>query len=155
VRSLAFVAKPPNFLLSPNLCSDSGRGIPDIAAQATGFRIFNSSIEITVGGTSGSAPVGVSLGCPSSSAPLIANVQIVAGIISLLNDCLLSQGKAPLGFFNPWLYGRGLEGLNDVTIGSNPGCGTHGFPAVVGWDPVSTARAAYSISRLADSGIHR
>jgi tripeptidyl-peptidase-1 len=38
---------------------DTGRGIPDIAAQSTGFRIFNNSIEIAAGGTSGSTPVGV------------------------------------------------------------------------------------------------
>jgi len=61
----------------------------------------------------------------------------VAGIISLLNDNLLSQDKPPLGFLNPWLYGQGLAGLNDITIGSNPGCWTDGFSAVVGWDPVT------------------
>jgi len=26
--------------------------------------------------------------------------------------------------------------LNDITSGSNPGCGTDGFNATVGWDPV-------------------
>ncbi|KAF8266337.1 peptidase S8/S53 domain-containing protein [Lactarius quietus] len=46
-------------------------------------------------------------------------------------------GKPPLGFLNPWLYGGGLAGLNDITSGSNPGCGTNGFPAIVEWDPVT------------------
>jgi tripeptidyl-peptidase-1 len=64
------------------------------------------------------------------------NIQIAAGIISLLNDYLLSEGEKPLGFLNPWLYGRGLKGLNDITSGSNPGCGTDGFTAIAGWDPV-------------------
>jgi tripeptidyl-peptidase-1 len=122
------------------LCSNTGRGIPDISAQATGFRIFTNGIEHDDEGVSGAVPVGISLGRPSSSAQLITNVQIVAGVISLLNDYLLSQGKAPLGFLNPWLYGNGREGLHDITIGSNPGCGTEGFPAVFGWDPVSPAR---------------
>jgi tripeptidyl-peptidase-1 len=27
--------------------------------------------------------------------------------------------------------------MNDVTDGSNPGCGTRGFPAKIGWDPVT------------------
>jgi hypothetical protein len=64
---------------------------------------------------------------PSLSTQQATKVQIVAGIISLLNDYLLSKGEAPLGFLNPWLYGKGLEGLRDITIGSNPGCKTKGF----------------------------
>ncbi len=76
----------------------------------------------------------------ASSTQLIANVQIAAGIISLLNDYRLSKGKPALGFLNFWLYGGGLKGLNDITSGSNPGCGTDGFPAIVGWDPVRPAR---------------
>jgi hypothetical protein len=71
---------------------------------------------------------------------LIVNVQIFAGIISLLNDYRISNGRPPLGFLNPWLYGSGFEGFNDVTDGSNPGCGTGGFAAIVGWDPVSPTR---------------
>ena len=60
----------------------------------------------------------------------------MAGIISLLNDYRLFRGKKPFGFLNPWLYGVGLAGLNDIDEGSNPGCGTEGFKAVTGWDPV-------------------
>lgn len=60
----------------------------------------------------------------------------VAAVISLLNDFLISQGKPPLGFLNPLLYSTGTAGLNDITSGSNPGCGTAGFTAVKGWDPV-------------------
>ncbi|KAH9031607.1 subtilisin-like protein [Lactarius deliciosus] len=78
-----------------------------------------------------------SLRRPSSSVALTAKVQIVSGIISLLNDYRLSQGKPPLGFLNPWLYGGGLNGLNDIVSGSNPGCNTDGFSAIVGWDPVT------------------
>ena len=57
----------------------------------------------------------------------------------MLNDYMLSESMALLGFLNPWLYGTGLTGLNDVTAGSNPGCGTSGFTAVAGWDPVCPA----------------
>ncbi|KAF8263866.1 subtilisin-like protein [Lactarius quietus] len=95
-----------------------GRGFPDISAQALGFIFFYKG-ELTLrDGTSGSAPA-------------------VAGIISLLNDYLISKGKPPLGFLNPRLYSELLPGFNDITSGSNPGCGTDGFSAVVGWDPVT------------------
>ncbi|KAH9020584.1 peptidase S8/S53 domain-containing protein [Lactarius pseudohatsudake] len=97
-----------------------GRGIPDIAAQAIEIPFFYKGQEIFAEGTSCSTP-------------------IVAGIISLLNDHRLSQGKPPLGFLNPWLYGAtgGLNGFNDIVSGSNPGCNTDGFSAIGGWDPVT------------------
>jgi len=107
--------------LSPhhNLCSPIGRAIPDISAQAAGFKVFLNGQEFARAGTSGSAP-------------------IVAGMISLLNDNRISQGKAPRGFLNPWLYwSKARVGFTDIVEGSNPGCGTPGFPAIVGWDPVT------------------
>ena len=86
----------------------------------------------------------------------------VAGIVSLLNDALLGNGKQPLGFLNPLLYKTAVEkagALNDITSGNNPGCGTEGFnvckpgfvlrfwklilvsvvllQATTGWDPVT------------------
>ncbi|KAF8264385.1 peptidase S8/S53 domain-containing protein [Lactarius quietus] len=96
----------------------SGRGIPDVAAQSTGFRVFLNGIEGPDAGTSGATP-------------------IFAGIISLLNDYRISNGRPPLGFLNPWLYDGGLTGFNDITRGSNTGCGNGGFAAIVGWDPVT------------------
>ena len=63
--------------------------------------------------------------------------QTAAGVISLLNDHLISNGKSPLGFLNPMIYSKGVPGFNDITSGSNPGCNTTGFPATEGWDPVS------------------
>ncbi|KAH9003206.1 subtilisin-like protein [Lactarius hatsudake] len=99
------------------LYNASGRGFPDIAAQAFDIGIiFRDEYEV-VEGTSCAMP-------------------IVAGIISLLNDYQISQGRHPLGFLNPWLYGIARAGLNDITSGSNPGCNTDGFSAIEGWDPV-------------------
>jgi hypothetical protein len=90
------------------------------------------------------------------STQLTANVQIVAGIISLLNDYLISQGKPPLGFLNPWLYGNGLGGFNDITLGSNPGCTTPGFSAAPGWDPVRPASlVCVHFRRLLTLGLYR
>ncbi|KAH9052987.1 subtilisin-like protein [Lactarius deliciosus] len=84
----------------------SGRGIPNIAAQAVGFHI-------------------------------IVN-EVVAGIISLLNDWLIWRGepRSPLGLLVPWLYGSGYIALNDITVGSNPSCNNDRFSATAGWDPV-------------------
>jgi len=64
-------------------------------------------------------------------------------MISLINDFLITNHRPTLGYLNPWLYGLaahvppGQNGLNDITVGSNPGCGTQGFPAAPGWDPVT------------------
>ncbi|KAH8985804.1 subtilisin-like protein [Lactarius akahatsu] len=100
------------------LYNPTGRGIPDIAAQASGFKLFSNGRERVESGTSAAAPV-------------------VAGVISLLNDWLILRGQPPLGFLNPWLYGGGFAALNDITEGSNSGCGMDGFTAVDGWDPVT------------------
>ncbi|KAH8997665.1 peptidase S8/S53 domain-containing protein [Lactarius hatsudake] len=100
------------------LYNDSGRGIPDLAAQSVNFQILFNGREQRERGTSLATPV-------------------VAGIISLLNDWLISTDRQPLGFLNPWLYGMGRAALNDITEGSNPGCGVDGFSAIAGWDPVT------------------
>ncbi|KAF8260345.1 hypothetical protein EI94DRAFT_1706374 [Lactarius quietus] len=73
----------------------------------------------------------------ASATQLITNAQTAAGIFSLLNDYLLSTGRAPLGFLNPLLYGHLRPAMNDITSGSNPGCNTPGFSAIPGWGPVT------------------
>ncbi|KAF8270097.1 peptidase S8/S53 domain-containing protein [Lactarius quietus] len=104
---------PYNGLYNP-----AGRGIPDVAAQALNYFLIERGVRFQVDGTS----------CATAT---------VSAIFSLLNDYLLSKGKKPLGFLNPWLYGLGVVGMNDIKSGSNPGCGTGGFPAITGWDPVT------------------
>ncbi|KAI9453962.1 subtilisin-like protein [Lactarius psammicola] len=100
------------------LYNPDGRGLPDVAAQALNFEVILNGKRVYRDGTSGAAP-------------------IVAGVVSLLNDYLLSKGKSPLGFLNPWLYSDGIAGLKDIMSGSSQGCGTEGFSAVSGWDPVT------------------
>jgi subtilase family serine protease len=56
-----------------------------------------------------------------------ASAPTFAGIVTLLNDALIAAGKHPLGFLNPMLYSIGVDGLNDITSGNAPGCGTPGF----------------------------
>ena len=135
------------------MCSPEGRGYPDIAAEAEDI-LYVVDGEVSVGdGTSFAVSVCLShtllhlpCVCLFSITQLTVNVQTVAGIVSLLNDFRVSQHYPPLGFLNYLLYGEGSEGLNDITEGSNPGCGTDGFPAKHGWDPVRSTRLITSSS---------
>ena len=122
-------------LLTGTIISTTGRGYPDISAQATNFQIVLAGKVEGIYGTSCSAPVRFR-STPSWSGSFYV-WQTAAGVISLLNDYLISQGKSPLGFLNPLIYSAGTTGFNDITSGSNPGCGTSGFSAAKGWDPVS------------------
>ncbi|KAJ3789832.1 peptidase S8/S53 domain-containing protein [Lentinula aff. detonsa] len=99
------------------LFNPSGRAYPDVAAQGEGFQVVVGGRVESVGGTSCSSPT-------------------FAGVIALLNDFKLSQDGTTLGFLNPLLYAN-PSALNDVTSGSNPGCGTNGFTTSAGWDPVT------------------
>ncbi|KAJ7684370.1 subtilisin-like protein [Mycena polygramma] len=95
----------------------SGRAYPDVSASGENVLIVQDASSGLVDGTSCSSP-------------------IFASVIGLLNDELLSSGKPVLGYLNPWLYAN-PGAFNDITSGSNPGCGTTGFPAKAGWDPVT------------------
>jgi tripeptidyl-peptidase-1 len=97
----------------------SGRGYPDVSAQGEDVQIVVDGKTESVAGTSCASP-------------------IFASVIALLNDQLIAAGKTRLGFLNPFLYSAvGQAALNDITTGDNPGCNTNGFPAKVGWDPVT------------------
>jgi tripeptidyl-peptidase I len=92
------------------------RGFPDIAANGANYVVAVDGTFELVYGTSCSSPV-------------------VGSMITLINDARIAQGKAPVGFINPVLY-QNPQAFNDITNGTNPGCGTVGFTAVEGWDPV-------------------
>lgn len=108
----------------------SGRGFPDIAAIGSQNLIYYSSIfggqYQPVGGTSASAP-------------------LIAGVLALLNDALVSGGYPQLGFANPLLYKMAAECdecFTDITVGENKctesGCfDCKGFVCAAGWDPVT------------------
>ncbi|KAJ1328207.1 tripeptidyl-peptidase I [Microdochium nivale] len=94
-----------------------GRGYPDIAAVGDRMVLYADGAWGHIGGTSLSAP-------------------LVASMITLANEKRLQSGKKAVGFFTPALYANpGV--LNDITVGSNPGCNTTGFSAAPGWDPVT------------------
>jgi tripeptidyl-peptidase I len=113
--------------LHDGLYNPRGRAYPDVAAM--GYRIvtvWNGTTKV-VDGTSASAP-------------------IFAGVVALVNDALIAEGKPPLGFMNPWLYsGGGSQGFKDIEEGSTKGCNTSGFPAMKGWDAASGFGSPVSI----------
>jgi tripeptidyl-peptidase-1 len=94
-----------------------GRGYPDVAAVGDNVAIFYQGESTLIGGTSASAP-------------------IFASILTLINEQRLNAGKSSVGFVNPSLYAH-PEVFHDITEGSNPNCGTSGFSAAKGWDPVT------------------
>ncbi|THH19894.1 hypothetical protein EW146_g1336 [Bondarzewia mesenterica] len=100
------------------LYNPNGRAFPDVSAQGDFFRIFFKGKPRLIGGTSASSPA-------------------FAAVVSLLNDARVSAGLPTLGFLNPLLYSKGMKGLNDITVGNSTGCGTSGFNASEGWDPVT------------------
>ena len=95
----------------------TGRGFPDVSAQASNFEVVNGGITLPVAGTSCS--------CPTFS-----------GIVGLLNDIRANAGKSSLGLLNPFLY-QNADAFTDITTGSNPGCNDQGFLAAKGWDPIT------------------
>jgi tripeptidyl-peptidase-1 len=99
------------------LYNRAGRGIPDISANGANFRAFTNGTNFHWFGTSLAAP-------------------LWNAIITLINQERALIGKKPVGFINPVLY-KNTAALTDITLGSNPNCGTSGFSAVPGWDPVT------------------
>ncbi|KAI0062168.1 family S53 protease [Artomyces pyxidatus] len=99
------------------LFNTSGRAFPDVSAAGVNVGIIWDGDHATVDGTSCSTP-------------------ITASIVALLNDELITAGKSPLGFLNPFIY-QNQALFTDIISGTNPGCGTNGFTAGVGWDPVT------------------
>jgi len=95
------------------------RGFPDLSANGANYVVSVGGKFILVYGTSASTPV-------------------VGAILTLVNDARLAEGKKPIGFINPTIYSPKFNGaFHDITSGSNPGCGTQGFKATSGWDPVT------------------
>lgn len=93
------------------------RGFPDVSANGANYIVAIQDDFYFVYGTSCSSPV-------------------FGSLVNLINEQRLKAGKNPVGFLNPTLYANAAV-LKDVTAGGNQGCGTAGFEAVPGWDPVT------------------
>jgi len=128
-----------------------GRGFPDIALQALDFSFVLDGVNRTHrqherGGPCASSPA-FSLQLRSSTSTLLtASIQTAAGIISLLNDYLFLNGKAPLGFLNPSLYGRRPRRPQLHHYCAEPGLEYYGFPAITGRGSCAAVRLARLLS---------
>ncbi|KAJ7107899.1 peptidase S8/S53 domain-containing protein [Mycena epipterygia] len=95
------------------------RAFPDLSANGANYVVSIQNTFYLLYGTSASTPV-------------------VGAILTLIYDTRLNMGKSPIGFINPTIYSdRFVSAFNNVMNGTNPGCGTKGFSAAKGWDPVT------------------
>lgn len=98
----------------------SGRALPDVGTcGVNGITIVNGGVS-PASGTSMSSP-------------------LFGGMISLLNNMRLNQGKKTLGFLNPWLYKTALNYNNafeDIVLGNNAESPCPGFNNTAGWNGV-------------------
>ncbi|KAL8835046.1 MAG: hypothetical protein Q9170_003474 [Blastenia crenularia] len=93
------------------------RGYPDVAANGANYVVAVDGTISLIYGTSASSPT-------------------FGAIITLINEQRVNSGKTAVGFINPTIYANPTA-FNDITSGGNQGCGTAGFTAVTGWDPVT------------------
>jgi tripeptidyl-peptidase I len=97
--------------------TQKSRGFPDVSANGVNYAVATNGKFILLYGTSASTPT-------------------FGAVITMINSARLDIGKNPVGFINPALYANPSM-FNDITSGGNQGCGTPGFSAVEGWDPVT------------------
>jgi tripeptidyl-peptidase-1 len=114
--------KTANNLPQGHFFNANGRAIPDVSLIGEQYEVVLRDSILLVDGTE-----------PATAA--------WAGIVSLLNDIRLQQGRPVMGFINPWIYQTEQDCRNsfyDITNGHNQNgcCGYTGFLAQEGWDPV-------------------
>lgn len=113
-----FANHPPPYGADRYNNSMMTRGFPDVSANGANYVVAVDGNFSLVYGTSASSPT-------------------FGSVVTLINQARLDVGKKSVGFLNPTLYAH-PNVLNDITTGGNQGCGTPGFTATTGWDPVST-----------------
>jgi tripeptidyl-peptidase-1 len=122
----AYLANPKAGLPREQDFRRYGRATPDLAALGEGYKVIANGKTLGVGGTSASCP-------------------LVAGLVSLLNEYRLQNGKSTLGFLNPLLYkmGEAKTGYQDVIVGDNRLDSmsimklSEGYSCTEGWDAVT------------------
>ncbi|KAI9852854.1 MAG: hypothetical protein M1838_004413 [Thelocarpon superellum] len=112
-----FRTSPPAY--GSDVFNNSGtvRAYPDVAANGANYAVAIEGNFSLVYGTSASSPT-------------------FGSVITLINEARLNKDKSTVGFINPTLY-QNPGVMFDITSGGNQGCGTAGFTAVQGWDPVT------------------
>ncbi|KAG0651511.1 Sedolisin-A [Hyphodiscus hymeniophilus] len=112
-----FTSHKPTYTATQYNNSQTVRGYPDVSANGANYVVAVDGALGLVYGTSASAPT-------------------FGSIITLINEQRIAAGKSTVGFINPTLYAN-PSAFNDIVSGGNQGCGTAGFTAVSGWDPVT------------------
>ena len=108
---------PPPYTSSRYNNNQKARGYPDVSANGANYVVIIDGTSQLVYGTSASSPT-------------------FGAIVAIINENRAQAGKGPAGFLNPTLYANPTA-FHDIVSGNNPGCGTNGFSAVSGWDPVT------------------
>lgn len=108
---------PPSYDSDQFNNSQKTRGFPDVSANGANYVVASDGDFALVYGTSAAAPT-------------------FASVLTFINEARYNASKSSIGFVNHVLYANS-DVLNDVTEGSNDGCGTDGFSAAPGWDPVT------------------
>ena len=118
----------------------------DINMLGHSYDVFIGGNSYSVDGTSASAPV-------------------FAGVLALVNNRRIADGKSSVGWATPALYGLHSTDstlFNDVTSGANNCCGkgqsgqatvcctAQGFYAGPGWDPL-TGLGSVNVGRVLDA----
>lgn len=124
-----FAEHDPGYDSSRYNTSQQTRGFPDLALSSENFVTGVAGGFSYFSGTSAASP-------------------LLGAMITLINGERIKNGKGPVGFLNPVLYSH-PEIFQDITEGQNSGCGTNGFSAVEGWDPV-TGLGAPNFPKLRD-----
>ncbi|KAM0805168.1 peptidase S8/S53 domain-containing protein [Usnea florida] len=112
-----FANHKPSYTATQYNNSQTVRGYPDVSANGANYVVAVDGSLSLVYGTSASSPT-------------------FGSVVTLINEQRVNAGKSAVGFINPTLYANPSI-LNDITSGGNQGCGTAGFTAVSGWDPVT------------------
>jgi len=118
----------------------SGRGIPDIAAVGSAFRVVRGGANSSLVGTSASTPV-------------------VAAMVAVANDARLRAGHGPIGWLNPVLYSEDFRTgiLEDIVAGQSKSCFVNntltipGWSTCPGWDPVTGVGVPSDARRFIDA----
>ena len=108
-------------------CSQVLRNGPDVSAESN-FDFYYCSDQ---------SGCGTGLGGTSFAAPMWA------GYLALVNQQIVANGNAPLGFINPEIYSIGLSSafaadFHDITQGSNGLSATVGYDLATGWGSPNT-----------------
>lgn len=112
-----FANHKPSYTAKQYNNTQATRGYPDVSANGAYYESVVDGTLQPVFGTSASSPT-------------------FGSIITLINNERANAGKSSVGFINAVIY-ENPSAFNDITSGTNPGCGTNGFSAVTGWDPVT------------------